>query len=142
MYVVECSKLIAFCKVFQHHSPSSLIILHHLSIISHHSLSSLIILHHSLSFFLILQHSTLSYNIPYYISYFDIILPYSSYFDNILQHILSSDIIHHISPTFSIIRQIDIIFLQYFSTSFFFDNIRHHFTKSFFDKNFLSFTVK
>ena len=69
MDIVECGKLVAFCKVFQHHSPTFPIILHHLSL-------SYIIPYNLTSFNIIQHHSLLSYNI----------LPYSPLFSIILQH--------------------------------------------------------
>ena len=61
MDIVECGKLVAFCKVFQHHSPTFPFIPYHLTpslIILHHSTSFPIILQHSPLFSLFLQHST------------------------------------------------------------------------------------
>ena len=114
--VVESGKLIAFCKVFQHHSSSSLIILHHLTSFSN-------ILHHSTSFFLILQHSSLFIIFRQHISSFDIISynpttfiiirHHLLYFDNILQHSSSFD--KSTLFFYNIFRQ------HFFSTSF--DNI-------------------
>ena len=60
MYVVERGKLIAFCKVFQHHSSLSYIIPYNLTpsyIIQHHSTLFPIILQHSPLFSLFLHHS-------------------------------------------------------------------------------------
>ena len=59
--VVECGKLIAFCKVFQQHSPTFPFISHYptsFHIILQHSSLFNIILHHSPSFPIILHHST------------------------------------------------------------------------------------
>ena len=117
--VVERGKLIAFCKVFQHHSSLFPIISYYLTTFNN-----------------IPQHSTSFNIIPYYPTTFSPILPYSPSSPIFRQHLTTSYIIlplsptfskiSHTSTTFSIIRQIDNIFLQYFSTTFFsttFDNI-------------------
>lgn len=112
--VVERGKLIAFCKVFQHHSSP-------FPIISPYPTTFNIILPHSPTFFhipynpttfsLIHHISTTSYNISYN--------PTTSY--NIRQHLLYFDIILPFSPTFDK------------STSFFYNIFRQHFFSTSFD---------
>ena len=98
MDIVECGKLVAVCKVFQHHSPTFPFIPYHLT-------PSLIILHHSLSSYIIQHHSTPFPFIPHYPTTFSPILPYSHSFYNIPLHLLSFPIILQHSSSFPNIRQ-------------------------------------
>ena len=112
--VVERGKLIAFCKVFQHHSLSSLIILQHISYFY-------IILPYSPTFPIILQHSPLFFPILHHILYFDNISYLSTSFSKILHHSPSSLILRHHSTNrhhFSTIF-FDNIFFRQHSTSFY-----------------------
>ena len=86
--VVERGKLIAFCKVFQHHSST-------FPIISHYPTPFPIILHHSTTFNTILHHST----------FFPNILPFSPTFDKTTSFFYNIFRQHFFSTTFDIIRQ-------------------------------------
>ena len=104
MYVVERGKLIAFCKVFQHHSPSFSNIPYHLSL-------SYIIPYNPTSFPIILHHSTPFNILPYYPTTFSPILPYSPSFSIILQHSTNR---HYFSTIF-----FDNIFFRQHSPTFY-----------------------
>lgn len=121
---------------------NSLLFVKYFNTILPYSLSSPIILQHSTTFHIILQHSSLFHIIRQHFPSFIIFRQHLTTSPIILQHLTTFDNISYISTTLSLFRQIDNIFLQYFSTTFFFDIIRQHSTKSFFDKNFLSFAVK
>ena len=88
MDIVECGKLVAFCKVFQHHSSTFPIILHH-------SLLSLIILQHSSSFHIILPFSPTYLILRHTSTSFD---KSTLFFYNIFRQ-------HFFSTTFDIILQ-------------------------------------
>ena len=121
-HVVECGKLIAFCKVF---FTLFFPILQHLlssPIISHHSPTFPFISHYSTTFPIIPYNPTTFFPIQHYPTSFSII-PYNpTTFDKSTLFF------------YNIFRQ------HFFSTTFY--NISHTSTKSFFDKKFLSFAVK
>ena len=136
MNVVEQGKLIAFCKVFQHHSSLFPIISYYLTTfnnilphsttfhnIQHHSPSSLIILHHSTTFF------------PHSPTFF-LILQHSSLFSIIQQHSTPFSIISYISTTSYNISHTSTSFDK--TTIFFYNIFRQHFFSTSFDNNFVN----
>ena len=126
MNVVERGKLIAFCKVFQHHSSLFPIISLLSYNIQHHSTTFHIIQHHSPSFPIILQHSSL----------FSIILHHYPSYPIFRQHISYFDTIHHNPTTSLIFRQHSPSFDK--TTIFFYNIFRHHFFSTSFDNNFVN----
>ena len=117
--VVERGKLIAFCKVFQHHSSL-------FPIISHYSTTYLILLHHS----------SLFSNIPYYSTSFYKIRQHSPLSLIFRQHLLSFDIILQNITSFSIFSHTSTSFDK--TTLFFYNIFRHHFFSTSFDNNFVN----